>query len=652
MAKRTYIKRDAAYWAQKSNKHETKASAEIKESTPYVKPALARDNLISEARSSSGGGRTTRRRNQSSKTLLSDRYSNISGGLMPWQSSDDGITVKEAIELCQKAYANIALFRNVIDMMAEFSNNEIYFEDGTKESRKFFSAWLKRINIWNLTDQYFREYFRGGNVFMWRVDGKFDKEDFLEMVRKRGAKENEIPLKYVILNPKEIAARHVSSYDENSYEKVLSQYDIKRLADSKDPADVKMFKALPPETQNKIKRNQYQGDGIYVKLDPNKLYFSFYKKQDYEAFAIPFGFPVLADLNMKQEFKNMDAAIMRTVQDVILLITNGAKPDDGGTNPQTIADLQSLFANETTGRILVADYTTKAEFIIPDLKRVLGKEKYEVLNQDIKDGLQNIMLADDAHATADIKVKIFLDRLREARQQFLNDFLQKEINRVSGKLNFRKAPVAKFKEIDMKDDLQLMRVATRLMELSILTPEQGIDFLKRGELPTADTLDEAQQEYIKKRKKGYYNPMVGGVPTVSPPVDKNAQPKNSSPQNQKGRPMGAQEEPSSKTTVQKMAASWQKINEFYNKAERLMKKQVGAKSYGTEQKEALYEACQRIMASKNSEDWYNTFKNCLKDPKQLGILSVKEEILSLKNQHELPSISSATILYYSLDNEI
>ena len=614
----------------------------------YAPPALLR----AEARFSSGEGRTTRRRNQSSKTILDDRYSNIAEGMLPWEHSSDGISVREAIELCQKAYANIALFRNVIDMMSEFSNNEIYFEGGTKESKKFFSAWLKKINIWNLSDQYFREYFRGGNVFLWRVDGKFQEKDFLNMVSKRGAKENTIPLKYILLNPREISAKHVSSYDGESYEKVLSQYDLKRLATSTHPEDKKLFESLPPQTKDQIKRGYYQGDGIHVKLDPSKLYFSFYKKQDYEAFAIPFGFPVLADLNMKQEFKNMDASIMRTVQDVILLVTNGAKPDDGGINPQTIGDLQALFGNETTGRVLVADYTTKGEFIIPDLKKVLGKEKYEVLNQDIKDGLQNIMLADDAHATADVKVKIFLDRLREARQQFLNDFLQKEIDRISEGLNFRKAPIAKFKEIDMKDDLQLMRVGTRLMELSILTPEQGMDFLRRGELPSSEELSEAQEEYIKKRKKGYFNPMVGGVPTFSPPIDKNAQQKAAAVPGSKGRPMGAKEEPSSKTTVKKMAASWSVANSFYNSAERAMKKFVGSENYGEEQREVLYEACQKIMASKDESEWLNTFKACLKCPEQLGELRVKEEISALREKHNLPSVSSATLLYYSLDNEI
>ena len=54
--------------------------------------------------------------------------------------------------------------------------------------------------------------------------------------------------------------------------------------------------------------------------------------------------------------------------------------------------MQSLFANESIGRVLVSDYTTKAEFIIPDLNRVLGPEKYQIVDQDIKEALQNVVV--------------------------------------------------------------------------------------------------------------------------------------------------------------------------------------------------------------------------------------------------------------------
>ena len=51
----------------------------------------------------------------------------------------------------------------------------------------------------------------------------------------------------------------------------------------------------------------------------------FYKKQDYEPFAVPMGYPVLEDINWKQEMKQMDMAVARTTNQAILLITMGTK---------------------------------------------------------------------------------------------------------------------------------------------------------------------------------------------------------------------------------------------------------------------------------------------------------------------------------------
>ena len=149
---------------------------------------------------------------------------------------------------------------------------------------------------------------------------------------------------------------------------------------------------MPKKTQELIKAGGYGRDGISMELDPDKLNFAFYKKQDYEPFAIPFGFPVLDDLNWKLELKKVDQAVTRTIENVILLITMGNTPDKGGINPNNLKAMQSLFANESIGRVLVSDYTTKAEFIIPDLNRVLGPEKYDIVDRDIKEALQNVVV--------------------------------------------------------------------------------------------------------------------------------------------------------------------------------------------------------------------------------------------------------------------
>jgi hypothetical protein len=130
------------------------------------------------------------------------RYSLISQGLLPYEYTKDGVDIRDAIMLCQKAYANVAIVRNTIDITTEFANTDIYLDGGTERSREFFQKWFEKIKLWKLKDQYFREYYRSGNIFLYRIDGKFNAEDFklLKGLSENGIKNN----KRIIstLNPK------------------------------------------------------------------------------------------------------------------------------------------------------------------------------------------------------------------------------------------------------------------------------------------------------------------------------------------------------------------------------------------------------------------------------------------------------------------
>ena len=80
-------------------------------------------------------------------------------------------------------------------------------------------------------------------------------------------------------------------------------------------------------------------------------------------------FPVLDDLEFKTELKRMDRAIARTCQQAVLLLTFGLETKDGQYqyNQNTATAFQKIFENESVGRVLIADFTTKASFVIPEI---------------------------------------------------------------------------------------------------------------------------------------------------------------------------------------------------------------------------------------------------------------------------------------------
>jgi hypothetical protein len=427
MSKRKYVKK-SDYWNKFDSDKDNSLDGYIKSQSNNVEPVSAGEPFYLESkanysRNASRGDNSVSRKNYIHSNDKKNRFSNISGGLLPYTYSTDGVDVRESIELCQKAYANVSVFRNAIDVMSEFANANIYLEGGTQKSRDFITKWFDKINLWNLKDQYFREYYRSGNIFLYRVDGAFSKDDFDKLSKVYGSTislaPGKLPVKYIMLNPYDITSNRASSFESGAYEKILSEYDLERLKSPKTEYDKQVFDSLDPEIKDKINKNSYNSDGLKIKLDSEKLIYSFYKKQDYEPFAIPFGYPVLDDINFKLELKKIDQAICRTIENVILLITMGAEPDKGGINPRNMEAMQNLFKNESVGRVLVSDYTTKANFIIPDISKVVGPSKYEVINNDIKEGLQNVIVGDERYSNTQVKTTIFLERLKESRNAFL-----------------------------------------------------------------------------------------------------------------------------------------------------------------------------------------------------------------------------------------
>ncbi len=605
--------------------------------------SYSRSGSVSNLSSSS----TSTRINRSSVTAPINKFSQIRAGMLPYEMASDGVNVRDAIELCQKAYANVPIFRNTIDMMSEFANAELYLEGGNSTSRKFFKKLLDRIKIWDLKDQYFREYYRSGNIFLYRVDGKFSIEDYKKFSQtvSDGPSLNKFPLKYVVLNPFEIVAKRSTVFNtkDGGYAKILSEFDIERLASPKNDYDKAVFDALDPEVKKQIKDGAYFKDGLQINLKNEKMSYSFYKKQDYEPFAIPFGYPVLEDINAKMEMKKMDQAIMRTVENVILMITMGAEPDKGGINPNNVKAMQTLFQNESVGRVLVSDYTTKADFVIPDINKVVGPGKYEVINQDIKDGLQNIALNDDKYNGAEMKTRVFLDRLKEAREAFIQDFLQPEIRRIALDLGFRSYPTVKFKDIDLRDETQLMRVATRLMELGLITAEQGMELFQTGKFPLAENLEKAQEKFVEQREKGYFNPIVGGVPMIDPETGEEEPEKTNKPtKGMSGRPEGSKDQ-FSRESIQGTIYEIEALNSI---AKEKMLEKLNIESLNENQEKMISQLCESVICASEKESWTEIVTSCVNDFSEIEKLGSLEGVLNISEAHRLEIYPSA-ILHHS-----
>jgi hypothetical protein len=586
------------------------------------------------------------RRNAASTIIRTDRFKNIEDGLAPYSINSKGkgnVNIRDAITLCQKAYYNFASFRNVIDLMTEFSISNIYFKGGSKKSRDFFEGLFEAINIWGLQDRFYREFFRSGNVFIYRFDGKIDEKYLLKINESLGnesiAKKVTLPVKYIILNPSDVETGGTISFASALYFKILNNYELSRLRNPQTEEDRAMLEKLEPEVKKLIKSKS--NVIIPIRLDPENTRYVFYKKQDYEPLAVPLGYPVLEDINWKAELKKMDMAISRTVQQAVLLINVGAELKDGTLhfNKGMVESLQELFANESVGRVLISDWTTKATFVIPDIANILTPAKYEVVERDIQLGLNNILVGEEKFANQQIKVEVFVERLQQARRAFNNEFLIPEIKRIADEIGLKNYPTPHFEDVNLRDKKEYAKIYSRLLELGALTPEETFIAIDTGRLPTDEESLESQQKFKQSKDKGLYEPLLGG------------------PKEEEGRPTGSKA-PQTTKKVSPIGASFSinKLKETMVAAskldtlvkEKIMKK-YKLKKLNEKQDGDANELTHLIIANEDIDKWNKSVDTYLTNPVDTNHDRIRE-IREIQDQHQT-TFHLASILYHTkIDN--
>jgi hypothetical protein len=652
MNKRAYVKKNPDYWNNLSKKQPQSLALPAQIPSQMSEAESFGDNFyISEGsytRNTIGSGSSTSKKNNLGGRVQNiDLLSNIRRLSLPFDYKGGCASAKDAIELCRKTYFHFAIYRNTIDLMAELTDGDVYLSGGTDASRNFITNWLKQIELDSLKSQFFREYYRSANVFNYRFFATFTDSEIGSMKKIYASDmflqsdlsifpKNTLPIRYTFLNPEDII--NYSTLDSSyNYKKVLSPFEIQALRNPQSESDKRIFEALPADVKASLKTTGARE--IYLSLDPLRLVSCFYKKQDYEPFGVPFGFPILRDINWKMELKAIDQAISRTLENIILLITAGDEPSKGGVNPKYMDSLKKLFQSEAIGRVLIGDHTTKGQFIVPDIGKILGKEKYEVVNQDIKEGLQNILFEEAKYSNSTIKVQVFAEKLKEGRAVFINKFIQPEIDAVCRHIGFRESPKISFAEQDLLNADSIQQLTIRLMELGILTPETGLDVLRTKKLPEKGDLEAVQSDYIKKRKEGFYTPLVGGAQLVEI--------ENENTNGNIPKPTGR---PSSKASKEGVADI---IKEFSNFEKEMLSKaraSLGIKRLNQEQKDILEEMCKDIIIKFDKDQWESNFIKSISNEIDIDEVPVISEILKLSAENSL-ELNSAAILYHAAKME-
>ncbi len=473
---------------------------DVEESTSSVE--IARRYAKAKAGVDASGSYTTRQ-NNAYQNMLSNKYFNFYNGFSPDGSS--GQCTTEVIRLCQLAYWNNGTVGNVIDIMQEFSVSNIDFISNKKASRDAMLGWAAAIRLKGFCDQLALEYYRSGNVIIYRFEGKI-KSSALERTGVKINPTDKIPLRYTLINPALVSLARTGFVDSVQYSVVIPSAEVTLMLKEFD-INADRFETLPPEFKDafngsKLKRNQ----DLLIKLNPNNIIALYRKKQPYELYALPFLARVLDDIDFKSELRGMDRALARVISRLLVHVKVGK--DDLIPTPQSLQELRNLLANPSTSTYLFTDHTVAISQYFPDVAAMLDPKKYEAINQDIQQALGITPAATGggagSYSNNFLGIKVLVERIKDGRGKILEDFLIPESQRVAAAFKIKGEIIPEIGGVDLNDEKEWAKIYTRLYELGVFSPESTIESIRENRFPTYQEEVERQREGKELKDEGLF----------------------------------------------------------------------------------------------------------------------------------------------------
>jgi hypothetical protein len=215
------------------------------------------------------------------------------------------------------------------------------------------------------------------------------------------------------------------------------------------------------------------------------------------------------------------------------------------------------------------------------------------------------------------------------------------MKRISEGLNFQSFPTPYFEEIELKDNTNYAKIYARLIELGVLTPEQGLKAIDTNILPDPELMEKSQQEYKAQRDKGLYEPLVGGAKDAT---DAAGRPAGTKSPSKTISPMGGKASSGEiKYSIGQVTKNLLKMQELEGKVVEELKKIHKIKKLNKTQESVASQITHLIVINEEPEKWFESVATYSespidKNPERVG------RVVELAAQHQLEDFMAALLL--------
>ena len=427
---------------------------------------------------------------------------------------DKPIYEQDIAEVYKKSrlyYVSNEVYGSVINSLTNLACKGFENDSSDPQIKYFFDQWNFDVNFKQVLRWVFLEFFRSGFVRTYKVIGKYTpgisyivppeeltktsgKRRALGAAKKRWSKKD-IPIKYTVLNPEVLEITGSLLFDDTS----LTIKPNKELVDMLNKPsseltseDKAVISKLPAKTRKAFK----EGKGVV--LDPAYVGAIDYNKMPYERYPYPRGSRVFDTLVYKKSLRDADMSTLDGITNYILKITIG-NDKYPVTSQAQLEKVAELFNTTSKAFDVVYNHTLKIEKIVsPEIESILGKRKYEQVNDDLYVGLTfpRVLLdggnGDLATAEVTMSTKALLEEISYAREQ-VSQWVYSEYQSVAEALGFKSIPKVRWDQTILRNLLDYMNTISKLVDRRMLSyrtalEQLGFDFSSelanaRDELP-------------------------------------------------------------------------------------------------------------------------------------------------------------------------
>ncbi|MER2007919.1 MAG: hypothetical protein ABS939_10780, partial [Psychrobacillus sp.] len=390
----------------------------------------------------------------------------------------------EKIRLANELYFKEPIIGTVIDMMVDFSASGFNHECEDKEVKKIYDKWAKDIRLQEVVEHIFLEYYRSGNVSIYRSDKNAKVTKTTKTNKDTSKKEYSFPAGYSVLNPTHVVIEGPLLFNNETAFLKLNEDLIKMTKEG----DQAIQKLIPDEVKKAVR----SGKGMIL-LDP-KLYSRITrKKQPYERYATPFLERVFEPILYKQKLRMMDMATIDGLINQLVTVTVGN--DEYPASDDDLEAIAELFQTPNKAYTVFWNHTLEVTFHKPEGIDTLTADKYKQVNDDILAGLGVSRVLIDGQgsnfSTAWVSILSLIERLDNTRDKVV-DWLESEYKRIADENGFTSAPKVRFNKMNLREDNYIRDVLLAMYD--------------RGLIDEEDLLKETGRDYesvlqMKKRNK-------------------------------------------------------------------------------------------------------------------------------------------------------